>query len=256
MHTIDVFGVTLPKVGFGTWNVRGESGLRTLQTAIEVGYRHFDTAEMYRNEQVVGEAIAASGLDREQFFVTTKAWSDNLTRDEIKRACEASLERLSMDFVDLYLIHRPGSAPLEDTFTGMQELVSEGKTRCIGVSNFSVEQLSRSIAISDEPIFTNQVEYHPYKDRQALLTRCASEGVVVTAYSPIARGRVMRDERLQQIGDRYGKSPAQVALRWLVQQENVITIPKASSEKHQRENLEIFDFELSEQEIQTIDRLG
>ena len=256
MQTIEVFGATLPKMGFGTWNVRGESGLRTLQSAIEVGYRHFDSAEMYRNEEVVGQAIAASGLDRDRFFVTTKAWSDSLTRDEIKRACEASLQRLGMDYVDLYLIHRPGSAPLEDTLAGMQELISEGKTRYIGVSNFSVEQLSRSIAISDEPIFTNQVEYHPYKGREALLAHCASEGVVLTAYSPIARGRVMRDERLQQIGDRYGKSPAQVALRWLVQQENVITIPKAASEKHQRENLEIFDFELSEEEIQTIDGLG
>lgn len=256
MDTIEVFEEELPQIGFGTWDLRGQSGFKALQAAIENGYRHFDTAEMYRNEDIVGEAVAGSGLDREEFFLTTKAWSDNLTHAEIKRACEQSLDRLGTDYVDLYLIHRPGSAPLQETFAGMQELVAEGKTRFIGVSNFSVEQLERSISISDEPIFTNQVEYHPYRRRDALLSFCEQQGVILTAYSPVARGRVLGDKILQDIGDRYGKTPAQVALRWLVQQDYVIAIPKAESAEHQRENLDVFDFVLSEEEMRRIDRLG
>jgi diketogulonate reductase-like aldo/keto reductase len=211
---------------------------------------------MYRNEEVVGSAIHASGLEREEFFITTKAWSNNLTHDEIRRACEDSLSRLDVDYVDLYLIHRPGSAPLEESLAEMHELVSEGKTRYIGVSNFSVDQLERSIEISEEPIFTNQVEYHPFKRRDSLLSFCREQGVLLTAYSPIGHGKVLRDGTLQAIGDRYAKTPAQVALRWLVQQDNVITIPKAASEKHQRENMDIFDFELSEEEMRAIDELG
>ncbi|MGD8850723.1 MAG: aldo/keto reductase [Anaerolineales bacterium] len=256
MKTIKIYNQEVPSVGFGTWDIRGESGLKALRSAIEVGYRHFDTAEMYRNEEVVGSAIHASGLEREEFFITTKAWSNNLTRDEIRRACEDSLSRLDVDYVDLYLIHRPGSAPLEESLAEMHELVSEGKTRYIGVSNFSVDQLERSIEISEEPIFTNQVEYHPFKRRDSLLCFCREKGVLLTAYSPIGHGKVLRDGTLQAIGDRYAKTPAQVALRWLVQQDNVITIPKAASEKHQRENMDIFDFELSEEEMRAIDELG
>lgn len=256
MKTIKIYNQEVPSVGFGTWDIRGESGLKALRSAIEVGYRHFDTAEMYRNEEVVGSAIHASGLEREEFFITTKAWSNNLTRDEIRRACEDSLSRLDVDYVDLYLIHRPGSAPLEESLAEMHELVSEGKTRYIGVSNFSVDQLERSIEISEEPIFTNQVEYHPFKRRDSLLSFCREQGVLLTAYSPIGHGKVLRDGTLQAIGDRYAKTPAQVALRWLVQQDNVITIPKAASEKHQRENMDIFDFELSEEEMRAIDELG
>jgi diketogulonate reductase-like aldo/keto reductase len=256
MKSIEVFGERVPLLGLGTWDIRGESGLKTLHSAIEHGYRHFDTAEMYRNEEIVGRAIRASGLAREKFFITTKAWSDNLTHDEVKRACEDSLQRLDLEFVDLYLIHRPGSAPLEESLAGMQELLEEGKTRFLGVSNFSVDQLDQSISISDEPIFTNQVEYHPFKPREALLSFCKENGVALTAYTPFARGRVMRANVLQEIAGRYGKTPAQVTLRWLVQQENVITIPKASSERHQRENMDIFDFELTKDEMKVIDELG
>lgn len=256
MRTVNVFGEMVPQIGLGTWDIRRQSGLRVLRGAIEAGYRHFDTAEMYRNEEIVGEAINGAGIGRGDFFVTTKAWSSNLTYDEIKRACEGSLKRLKLEYVDLYLIHRPGSAPLEETLRGMQELVTEGKTRFIGVSNFSVEQLSQSVSIADEPIFTNQVEYHPYKRRTELLSYCSKEGIVLTAYSPIAHGRVIRDRRLQEIADHHSKTAVQIALRWLVQQESVITIPKAASEKHQRENLNVFDFELSEEEMETINGLG
>jgi 2,5-diketo-D-gluconate reductase B len=256
MHTMNAFGESIAKVGLGTWDIRGQSGLIALRRAIELGYRHFDTAEMYRNEEIVGEAINGSGISRGDFFVTTKAWSNKLTYDEIKQACEESLKRLNLDYLDLYLIHRPGIVPLEETLRGMQELVSEGRTRFIGVSNFSVDQLEESISISDEPIFTNQVEYHPYKRRDLLLSLCVEKGVILTAYSPVAGGRLVEDQRLREIGARYGKTATQVALRWLVQQEGVITIPKASSEQHQRENLDIFDFELPDEEMQAIDALG
>jgi diketogulonate reductase-like aldo/keto reductase len=255
METIEFFGERLPRIGFGTWDIRGDSGLEALNKAIEIGYRHFDTAEMYRNEEIVGEAVAGSGVSREDFFITTKAWSDNLTLAEIKRACEGSLQRLDLEYVDLFLIHRPGSAPLKETLGGMQDLVSEGKVRFIGVSNFSVEQLRRSITISDEPIFTDQVEYHPYRDRDKLLEICRQNGAALTAYTPFAQGRVSRDRTINSIAKRHGKTPAQVVLRWLIQQDNVITIPKASSEKHQRENLDIYDFELSQEEMQAIDQL-
>jgi diketogulonate reductase-like aldo/keto reductase len=255
MQTLEIRGTSVPLVGLGTWDIRGSSGLRSLHHALEIGYRHIDTAEMYRNEEIVGQAIADSGVDRNQIFLTTKAWSDHLTHGEVKRACERSLERLGLDYIDLYLIHRPGKAPLEETLVAMQELVAEGKTRYIGVSNFSVEQLERSLSISEETIFTDQVEYHPYKSLDALLTLCEREEVVLTAYTPLANGRVMRDQTLQAIGDRYQKSAAQVALRWLVQQSNVITIPKASSPEHQQENQDIFDFELSDEDMRAIDEL-
>lgn len=256
MQSLEIHGTRVPLVGLGTWNIRGPSGLVSLRHAFEIGYRHIDTAEMYRNEEIVGQAIAEAGVDRTEFFLTTKAWSNHLTRDEVRRACEQSLKRLGMEYVDLYLIHRPGNAPLDETLNAMQELVAEGKSRYIGVSNFSDDQLERSLSISAEPIFTDQVEYHPYRSREALLSLCEQADVVLTAYTPLAHGRVLRDRKLQEIGRRYKKTPAQVALRWLVQQENVITIPKASSVQHLKENMDIFDFELSDEEIRTIDELG
>lgn len=248
-----IFDEQIPKIGLGTWQMRGESCRRSVLSALKMGYRHFDTAEYYRNEEAVGRAIRESGLDREELFITSKVWSNHFRKDQVQQAGEDSLRRLGLDYLDLYLIHHPSDAvPLEETLAGMQALVDQGKTRFIGVSNFSVSLLERSRENAGAPIFTNQVKYHPFHHQDDLLQYCQAEGILLTAYSPLARGRVLGDQTLKEIGNHYDKTPAQVVLRWLVQQERVITIPKASSEQHQRDNLAVFDFQLSAEEMEAI----
>jgi diketogulonate reductase-like aldo/keto reductase len=250
MEYLEVFGECIPKIGLGTWQMHGSSCRRSVRSALEMGYQHIDTAELYNNEVEVGQAIRDSGVDREDIFLVSKAWSNHLGRDSIQKAYEDSLRRLDMEYIDLYLVHRPNaSVPLEETIAGLQRLVESGKIRAMGVSNFSVSQLDQARSIASEPIFTNQVEYHPFHHQDDLLAYCQTHGLALTAYSPLYRGRVLGHETLQKIGERYGKSAAQVALRWVIQQEYVITIPKASSESHQRANLQVFDFELTAVEM-------
>lgn len=252
-----VRGVEIPTIGLGTWRLNGFSGQEAVARALELGYRHIDTAEMYNNEREIGQAIAESLLAREELFLVSKVWRTNLQREEVLTACEESLERLGVDSLDLYLIHWPSSAvPIEETIAAMDELVSSGKTHHIGVSNFSVDQMSAAQRASKHGILTNQVEYHPYQDRSPLRAACVAQDILLTAYSPVAKGRVARDSTLREIGQRYGKTAAQVALRWLIEQENVVAIPKSESEAHLRENLDLFDFELSQEDRSAIDRLS
>ncbi|MGM0375140.1 MAG: aldo/keto reductase, partial [Chloroflexota bacterium] len=235
MEYVEVFGERVPKIGLGTWQMRGSRCQRSVLSALDMGYRHIDTAEFYNNEEEVGRAIVESGVDREDIFLTTKAWSNHLRKEAIQIACEDSLRRLGVEYIDLYLVHRPNdSVPLEETIAGLEALIESGKIRAMGVSNFSVSRLDQARSIASDPVFTNQVEYHPFYDQSELLAYCQTHGLALTAYSPLDRGRVMRDRTLRNIGERYGKSPAQVTLRWLIQQESVITIPKASSSSHQR----------------------
>lgn len=248
-----VFEEQIPKIGLGTWQMRGESCRRSVLSALEMGYRHLDTAEYYRNEEAVGRAIQESGVPREELFITSKVWSSHFQKDQVQQAGEDSLRRLGVDYLDLYLIHHPSDAvPLEETLAGMQALVDQGKTRFIGVSNFSVSLLERSREIAGAPIFTNQVKYHPFHPQEALVEYCQQEDILLTAYSPLARGGVLGDPTLKEIGNRYDKTPAQVALRWLIQQPMVITIPKASSEEHQKANLAVFGFQLNAEEMEAI----
>ena len=245
--------VDVPALGLGTYQLRGEACVEAVGRALELGYRHVDTAEYYRNQPEVGEAVAESDVDRDELFLTTKVWRTNLTHDGVLRSADESLRKLGVDYVDLLLIHWPSrSVPTEETIRAMNRLQEDGSVRHVGVSNFSVGQLREAMAASETPILTDQVQYHPYQDRGDLLEFCIENDVLLTAYSPLAKGRIAADDTLREIGTRYDKTAAQVALRWLVQQDHVAAIPKASSEAHLRDNLAIFDFELSNDEMERV----
>jgi diketogulonate reductase-like aldo/keto reductase len=250
---VSVRGVDVPALGFGTARMTGSECRRAVETALDVGYRHVDTAQMYDNEDAVGDALAASDVPREDVFVVTKIDTDNLAYDDAIRSTRESLERLGVDAVDLLLIHAPREyAPVEETLGAMNDLQAEGCVDHIGVSNFSVEQLDRARECSSTPILTNQVKYHPYYRQDELLSYCTEHDVLLTAYSPLAEGAVVGDERLEAIGERSGKSAAQVALRWLLQQPNVAPIPKAASPEHIEANADVFDVELSREEMERV----
>ncbi|WP_252698806.1 aldo/keto reductase [Natronosalvus vescus] len=253
MEYVTVRDEAVPAIGLGTYRLDGDECFETVQTALEIGYRHIDTAEMYDNQSEIGDAIATTPIPRDDLFVTTKVWKTNLEHDAVHRSVAASLEALGFEYLDLLLIHWPtDDVPVEETLGAMNQLQADGRVRHIGVSNFSQSQLEEAIAASETPIVTNQVKYHPYVDRDDLLTFCREHGVMLTAYSPLAEGRVASDGTLRTIGDRYGKSPTQVALRWLTQQEDVIAIPKASGIEHLQSNIQVFDFELTPEEMDRI----
>jgi diketogulonate reductase-like aldo/keto reductase len=218
-----------------------------------MGYRHLDTAQLYDNEESVGKGIAAADVDREDVFLTTKVWRSNLRHDDVIESVSESLDRLDVDYIDLLLVHWPHPrVPLEETLSAMAELREENLVAHLGVSNFTPAQLREARRIADTPIVADQVLYHPYYDQTNLVTTCQENNVALTAYSPLARGSVLSDDVLVDIGKHYDKSPAQVALRWLVQQESVVAIPKASSREHLKANLDVFDFALSEEEMARI----
>jgi diketogulonate reductase-like aldo/keto reductase len=253
MKTVTVQGVDVPALGLGTARMEGEECRDAVETALDIGYRHLDTAQMYDNEAAVGAALGNHSVDREDVFVTTKIHPSKLAPEDVRSSFEASLDRLDTAYVDLLLIHAPrDSAPIEETVGAMNALQEEGAVRHIGVSNFSVDQTRAAIDASRTPIVTNQVEYHPSNEQTDLLPFCIDNDVMLTAYSPLAKGGVANDETLTEIGDRYDKTPAQVALRWLLQQDRVAAIPKASSRDHMVENFEVFDFELSDEEMEAV----
>jgi len=249
---------TIPVLGLGTYRLRGQSCTETVSQALELGYRHIDTAEYYENQAAIGQALAETAVDRETLFVTTKVWRNNLRAADTKRVARESREKLGLETIDLFLIHWPSpSVPIEETIAAMNDLQEDGVIKHIGVSNFSVEQLQAARDASDTPLCANQVEYNPYTDQSALLEYCIDHDITLTAYSPLAKGRVADDDTLAAIGDRHDKSPAQVALRWLVQQPQVAAIPKAASRAHLQSNLSVFDFELTDEEMAEIfDRHG
>lgn len=250
-------GATIPSLGFGTYNLYGTACEQAVRDAIEMGYRHIDTAEFYDNHRAVGAGIDAASVPREDIFLTTKVWKTNLEADQVRDVAETALSDLGTSYVDLLLVHWPNEAvPIEETMAAMNELQREEMVRHVGVSNFSVEQLEEAMAASQTPIITDQVRYHPGVDRQSLLQLALESDVTVTAYSPLAKGDVAENPLLNAIGERYDKTPGQVALRWLVQQPNVIPIPKAASRDHRYENLQIFDFSLTDEEMREIFELG
>lgn len=240
----------VPSLGLGTYKMSGGECERLVQTALSMGYRHIDTAEMYANEEHVGAGISNSGVEREDVFLTTKVWTNHFSHDDVLRVAEASLGKLQTDYIDLFLLHWPGSVPLGETLGAMRELQETGKIRHIGVSNFSPSLVAE--ASRHAKIFCNQVSYSPYMEQGSLLEQAEEMDYLLTAYSPIARGRVASDPALAEIGEKYDKTPVQVTLRWLVQQEKVAAIPKASSEERLRSNLDISDFELSGEEMDRI----
>ena len=255
MEHVDVRGASIPKLGLGTWELTGDTCRRIVEAAIGMGYRHIDTAQMYENEAKVGAGIAASGVDRDELWVTTKLALDKVDRAGVVKSTHDSLRRLGLDHVDLMLIHWPSQeVPLSETLEAMVRLQETGEIRHIGVSNFTPSLLDEARELA--PILCNQVEHHPFLGQDRLRAMCERHELMLTAYSPLARGKVAGDPTLREIGEAHGKSASQVALRWLTQHRNVAAIPKSTSAEHLQANLDIFDFELDGQEANRIANLA
>jgi len=249
-------GVEMPQLGFGVFQIPAEETQEKVEEALAVGYRHFDTAAVYGNEAGVGAGIAASGVRREDVFVTTKLWNSRQGYDAALRAFEKSLGRLGADYVDLYLIHWPlPSRDLYlDTWRAFERIQEDGGARSIGVSNFRVADLERLEREAERLPTVNQIELHPRFQQAELRGWHAGRGIATEAWSPLAQGDLLSDETIESIAARHGRSPAQVILRWHLQLGNVV-IPKSSNPERIRENFELFDFELSEDEMAAIERL-
>jgi 2,5-diketo-D-gluconate reductase A len=249
-------GVEIPQLGFGVFQVPPEETQTAVEEALAVGYRHVDTASAYRNEAGVGAAIAAAGLGRDEVFVTSKLWNAEQGYDSTLRACEESLERLGMDQLDLYLIHWP--VPAEDrfldTWRAFERISEEGRSRSIGVSNFRVEDLERLEREAEMMPTVNQIELHPRLQQAQLRAWHADHNIATEAWSPLAQGAVLSDPTIETIAAHHERTPAQVVLRWHIQIGNVV-IPKSVTAERIRENFEIFDFELSEDDLAAIARL-
>jgi diketogulonate reductase-like aldo/keto reductase len=223
---------------------------------LRLGYRHIDTAQMYDNEREVGEGLRAAGVKRDQVFITTKVWPSHFAPHDLERSAKESLVRLRLTEVDLLLLHWPHpQVPLVETLGGLARVKRQGLARHIGVSNFTVALIEEAVAACSEPLVCDQVEYHPYLDQTKVKDACARHGMALVAYNPLAKGRIKNDPALLRIGDRYRKTAAQIGLRWLVQQ-GVAAIPRTSRLERLSENIEIFDFELSDEDMQEISVMG
>ena len=255
--SLTLHGTTVPRLGFGTWRLSGEACRDAVATAMRLGYRHIDTAAMYGNEAEVGAALHGSGVARQDLFVTTKVWRDDLAPEALLRSASASLERLKLDHLDLLLIHWPNAAvPLRDTMAALDETVDRGWTRQIGVSNFPVALLAEAQRLTRHTIFANQCEYHPGLDQTALIEACRATGTAFVAYRPLGQGRQLADPVIGGIAARHGVTPSQVVLRWHMQQPDIVAIPRSASPAHIAENAAVFDFALTEAEMAAIFDLG
>jgi len=245
-------GVKIPQLGLGTWKVRGTAAEQSVRWALEIGYRHIDTARIYLNEKRVGKAIAASGIPRKDIFVTTKIFN-NQHKDPV-RALDNSLRRLGLDYVDLYLIHWP-VPERHRTWEILEGEYKKGKTRAIGVSNFTIRHLDELIKGSSIIPAVNQVEFSPFLYQENLLKYCKSQGIALEAYSPLTHGERMDNEKISKIALKYGKTNAQVMIRWSLQHGNIV-LPKSSKEERITENFEVFDFKLSPQHMKILDNMN
>ena len=249
---VEAKGARIPLIGLGTWDLRGRVCARVVEQALRLGYRHVDTAEMYDNEREVGEGLRASGVKRNEVFVTTKIWPSHFAPRELERAARDCLVRLRLSEVDLMLLHWPNpQIPLSETLGALDKVKRDGLARHIGVSNFTIPLLQAALATSTEPLVCNQFECHPFLDQSKLIAACRQHGVAIVAYSPIAQGRVRGDEILTAIGAVHKKTAAQVSLRFLVQQD-IVVIPRTSRVERLSENAAIFDFALSAREMADI----
>ncbi len=249
-------GVEMPQFGLGVYKVEeGRQVEDTVKNAINLGYRLIDTAAFYENEEGVGRAIRESGVPREELFITTKVWNTEQGYEQTLAAFEKSLNKLDLEYIDLYLIHWPVKGKYLDTWRALEELYKAGKVKAIGVSNFQIHHLKDIMENSAEKPVVNQVELHPRMSQEELRSFCNEHNIKVEAWSPIARGRILEDSSINEIADRHGKSAAQVILRWHLQNE-VIIIPKSVHEERLRENADIFDFELNNEEMKQINLLN
>lgn len=258
MHHVEANGARIPAIGFGTWTLEGDTASRLVEHAIRSGYRHIDTAAMYDNEEAVGNGIRASGVPRDDLFLTTKVWHSDLAEGDLQRSVEASLERLGVDQVDLALIHWPSrKVPLAESIAALNDVRNRGLARHIGVSNFTVALLEEAARLSQAPIVCNQVERHPFLDQSRVLSCCRRLGMALVSYCPLARGsELFAEPVVVAAARRSGKTPAQVILRWQVQREGVVAIPRSSNPGRIEENLDVFDFALEDEEMSAIDALG
>jgi 2,5-diketo-D-gluconate reductase B len=246
----------IPILGFGTYQLSGDNAVNMVSHALRTGYRHIDTAQAYENEAEVGHAILSSGLPRAHVFVTTKVWPNRFGQQDLPKSVDESLQKLGTDYIDLLLLHWPNPhIPLEETLDALVEVKKAGKTRHIGVSNFTTDLMQRCIDICGKgTLINNQVEYHPFLDQDVVIRKAHDLDMSVTAYRPIAKGRVFKNDTISDMAKRHQKSAAQVTLRWIVQQ-GIVAIPRSSKADHVSENFQIFDFELSAQEMKAISAL-
>ena len=248
--------VNIPSIGLGTWDVRGKEGEKTIQLALDLGYRHIDTAQMYENEKEVGNAISDSKIKREEIFITTKIYTLIVKNDGIEDSFENSLINLKTDYVDLLLIHFPAfTTNLSDMLDILFKLKETGKTKNIGISNFNHNLVNECIKLGYKDIFCNQVEYHPYLEQNNLIRVLKEYNIIPVAYSPLAKGKLLNDKVVIKIAEKYSKQPAQIILRWLNQQD-WISIPKSANEDRMKENMNIFDFTISEKDMNLLHGLA
>ena len=259
MNVVEANGAKIPAIGLGTMTLKGPVCVEAVKTALRLGYRHIDTAERYGNETEVGEGLAqglpAAGLKREEVFVTTKVYHDKLAAADFQRSFDESLQKLKLPWVDLLLIHWPNpNVPLAETLGVICKAKRDGRARHVGVANFTTALLQDAVKLASEPLVTNQIEVHPFLDQGKVLSACRAHGLSVTAYCPIARGKVPGNAVLERIGKAHGKSSSQVALRYLVQQ-GIVPIPRSANPDHLAANLAVFDFKLSAAEMAEIGKL-
>ncbi len=252
MQFVEANGARIPAVGMGTMTLKGETCVDAVSAALQMGYRHLDTAERYGNEVDVGEGLRASGIDRNEVFVTTKVYWDKLAPGDFERSFDDSLRKLQLPSVDLLLIHWPSkTVPLADTIPLLCRARRDGRAKHIGIANFTLPLIEEAVRLATEPLVTNQIEVHPYLDQRRVIAACARHGISITAYCPLGRGKVPGDAVLAAIGKRHGKTASQVALRWLVQQ-GIVVIPRSSNPERLAENMALFDFSLSDAEMAEI----
>ncbi|MVA97948.1 aldo/keto reductase [Nitratireductor sp. CAU 1489] len=258
MEHVEVNGASIPAIGLGTWTLRGGACADMVEHALELGYRHLDTAAMYENEADVGAGLRAAGLPRAEIFVTTKVWYTDIAPGDLERSAEASLRRLGLDQVDLLLIHWPNPAvPVEHSMRALNAVREAGMARHIGVSNFPTGLLRRALAASAHPLVANQVEHHPKLAQDKVLAACREAGMAMISYCPLHRGGALLDEpAIRRAADRHARTPAQIVLRWHVQQPGVAAIPRTTRRDRLAENLAVFDFALSDAEMAAISALG
>lgn len=256
MEYTNANGTDIPSIGFGTFELEPRDAEAMTRHALKIGYRHVDTAQMYDNEEAVGAGIKQSGVAREDIFLTTKLWIDDFANGDLQQAAQKSLDRLATDYLDLLLLHWPNpDISLAETMDALNDVRDRGLARHIGISNFTTTLIDAAVEKSRAPLVTNQVEYHPYLSQAPVKNTLAKHGMALTAYCPLARGQVFGDTTLKRIGETHGKNAGQVALRWLLQQGDVIAIPRSTNPDHVASNFDVFDFELSDDQMRDITAL-